>query len=439
MTAEAALSVKADGSDSFVWGFVSQGFSSATNFALMLMAGRVLGPGGLGVVAVGFTSYLLVLSFQRALVTDPLITRSAALPDAEKARATRDALTVALIGLVGTTVLATAAAKAIGGEVGRGLILVAPWFLFLMIQDFWRSVLFRDRRGGAAATNDGAWLLAMAVSAPLAWRIGSEWAVVGCWALGALVGTTLGFEQTRMRPLRSRRVLFRWRTELWPLGRWLAVTNLGYWVFSYATLVLLLSIVGAGGFGGMQAVGTVFAPLTLIGSALSLVGLPALSRRVAVSRTGAAKLAFRIGLASALAASVYLGVVSLGGGSIIPRLFGHSFAHFTDLIWPTAVSQILGALALGFGLLLKAQRRGSAVLLSTMIWSVSSLALVAALGISHGLLGAAWGFAAASAISLVANTTLALRVPPAARVTTQPAETAIARTDELNRRTVGVR
>ena len=436
-TAEGAWSVEADRPEGYVWGFVSQGFSSATNFALALIGGRVLGPGGLGVIAVGYSSYLLVLTFQRALVTDPLVTRSAALPDAERARATRDGLTVTLLGLVVIAALGTAAASAIGGEVGRGLLLVAPWLPFLIVQDFWRSVLFRDRRARAAAANDGTWLLVMGVSAPLAWRVGSEWAVVGCWAFGAFAGTALGFVQTRTQPLRSRLVLARWRTELWPLGRWLGVADLGYWVFFYATMVLLVSIVGAEGFGGMRAVGTVFAPLTLIGSALSLVGLPVLSRRVAGSQPDAARLALRLGLASALVATAYLGIVSLGGGSIIPRLFGHSFGHFTNLIWPTAVSQILGALGLGFGLLLKAQRRGSAVLLSALIWSVSSLGLVAALAMSNGLLGAAWGFAAASAISLAANAALALRAPSAARAVTQP-EAAVLRTDELNSRALGV-
>jgi O-antigen/teichoic acid export membrane protein len=427
--------VRAKAREGFAWGFVSQGFSSGTNFALTLIGARVLGPRGLGEVAVAYTSYLVVLSLQRALVTDPLVTRSAAMSGPERARATRDGLTITLIGVVGLAAVIAATGEAIGGGVGRGMLLVAPWLLFLVVQDFWRSVLFRDRRGKAAAANDGTWLLAMAVSAPLVWWIGSDWAVMGCWAFGAFAGTTLGFIQTGTRPVWSRGVLARWPKELWPLGKWLGATNLGYWAFSYATLVLLVSIVGAGGLGGMRAVGTVFAPLTLIGSALSLVGLPALARRVAGSYTDAARLAFRIGLASGAVAAFYLAFVSIGGGSIIPRLFGHSFSGFTELIWPTAVSQILGALGVGFGLLLKAQRRGSAVLVSTVVWSVSSLALVAALASSHGLLGAAWGYAIASAISLVANAVLALRVPARSRRTLPGAVTGH---EELGRRAVEV-
>ena len=77
------LPLKTKSRDGFTWGFVSQGFSSGTNFALTLIGARVLGPGGLGVIAIAYTTYLVVLSFQRALVTDPLVTRSASQPAAE--------------------------------------------------------------------------------------------------------------------------------------------------------------------------------------------------------------------------------------------------------------------------------------------------------------------------------------------------------------------
>ena len=68
------------------WGLVDQGFSSATNFGLTVIAGRLVGPKGLGVVYIGFSLYLFVLSFQRALVTDPLVVSSAPLDAALAAR-----------------------------------------------------------------------------------------------------------------------------------------------------------------------------------------------------------------------------------------------------------------------------------------------------------------------------------------------------------------
>ena len=81
----------------------------------------------------------------------------------------------------------------------------------------------------------------------------------------------------------------------------------------------------------------------------------------------------------------------LGGGSIVPRIFGSSFREFTDLVWPVGAGQLIAALSVGVSLLLKAQRRGSAVLITTAIGSITALALVATLGASYGLLGSRLG------------------------------------------------
>ena len=413
--------VASEGAGGFAWGFVSQGFSSATNLGLTVIAARVLGPGGLGTVAIAFASYLTILGFQRALVTDPLVAQYASLPADVRARSTRKALTVALLGAAAAAGLLGLVGVAAHGSIGRALVILAPWLPALVIQDFWRAVLFRDRRARSAATNDACWLFAMAVTAPLAWWLGSDWAVVGCWGFGGLAGTLLGFAQTRARPHRPRRALLWWRTELWPLGRWLGATSLAYSVISYATVIVLVGLVGTSGMGGLRAVTTVFAPLTLVGAALALPGLPALTRALSVSPEAARKLALRLGVASALATTAYLAIMVLGGGSIVPRIFGSSFREFTDLVWPVGAGQLIAALSVGVSLLLKAQRRGSAVLVTTAIGSITALALVATLGASYGLLGAAWGLTAGAGVGFVTTTALALRTNREVASTTEPA------------------
>jgi O-antigen/teichoic acid export membrane protein len=398
-----------EGARGFGWGFVSQGFSSATNLGLTLIAARILGPGGLGTVAIAFTSYLTVLGFQRALVTDPLVAQYASLSSDVRARSTRRALTVALLGAAVAAGLVGLVGVAVDGSIGRALVILAPWLPALVIQDFWRAVLFRDSRARSAATNDACWLFAMALTAPLAWWLGSDWAVVGCWGFGSLAGMLLGFAQTRARPHRAPHALRWWRTELWPLGRWLGANSLAYSVISYATVVLLVSLVGTSGMGGLRAVSTIFAPLTLVGAALALPGLPALSRALFVSPEAATRLAFRLGVASALVTTGYLAIMILGSGSIIPQIFGSSFREFTDLVWPVGAGQLIAALSVGVSLLLKAQRRGSAVFMTTAAGSVTSLVLVSVLGASYGLVGAAWALTAGAGVGLVATTALALR------------------------------
>src|ERR687897_566004 len=80
----------------FVWGFVGQGCSSATNFGLSVMAGQLLGPRGLGIVFIGFVAYQLVLGLQRAVVTQPLIAQTAPLAALHRLPPSYSGLTVTL-------------------------------------------------------------------------------------------------------------------------------------------------------------------------------------------------------------------------------------------------------------------------------------------------------------------------------------------------------
>src|SRR5690349_4033081 len=134
------------------WGIVDQGLSSATNLLMSLLAGRLLGAAGLGVVFLGFSAYLVALSFVRGLITDPL---------------------------------------------GRSLVIFAPWVAGTLVQDQWRSVLFRDRRGGAAAFNDGVWALGMIAMVPFAWAFPHDWSIAATWGVGASVAALVGVWQVK--------------------------------------------------------------------------------------------------------------------------------------------------------------------------------------------------------------------------------------------------
>src|SRR5439155_25767092 len=81
----------------WAWGFIDQGFSSVSNFGLTLLAARLLGPGGLGVVAIGFALYLVALSFQRSLISQPLVISSSTLPSPERSEATASSVTATLM------------------------------------------------------------------------------------------------------------------------------------------------------------------------------------------------------------------------------------------------------------------------------------------------------------------------------------------------------
>ena len=110
----------------YAWGFGAQALSSSVSLALTLLAGRVLGPSGLGVVFIGFAMYTLVVSLQRSLISTPLVSDSSALPQAERAEAASSGLTVMLIWAAASALAAAAVGWAIGGPIGEGLLMFAP-------------------------------------------------------------------------------------------------------------------------------------------------------------------------------------------------------------------------------------------------------------------------------------------------------------------------
>ena len=391
------------------WGFVSQLASSATNFGLSWVAARLLGPDGLGVVFLGFSCYLIALEFQRALLTDPLVARSAALAGEERAAATRNGLAMALLMSLAGALLLGLAGLLLPGDIGRGALLFVPWLVPALVQDFWRMVLFRDGRGRAGAANDLIWLAVMAATVPLAFLAASTWAAVACWGAGALAGMVAGFVQAHARPSRLPPAVRWWRSDAWQLGRWLGAESIVYVLGAQALTLMLAVVLDTRSVGGIRAVQAAFAPLSVVGPALGLPGLPALARRVAVSADQARKLAAGLGGLAAACTLIYVAIATLGGGRLLGLVFGDQFQAFASLVWPIGFRELLVAPALGFTLLLKAQGRGRALVGSRAATSAATLLFGVGLAAAGGVLGAAWGIALAGGIGSLTVMALGLR------------------------------
>jgi O-antigen/teichoic acid export membrane protein len=396
-------------SRAYAWGFVDQAVSSGTNFGLTLLAGRALGPSGLGVIVIAFAIYLLILAFQRALLTDPLVSSSAALGSDDRSLAIRRGLTVGLFGATGATLCLVVLGMTIHGHAGRGLLIIAPWLLPALVQDFWRTILFQERRAAAAAANDGCWAIVMVLTAPLAWLLDTDWAMAACWGSGALVAALLGFAQTHVRPDAPQNAFSWWRARLWPFGRWLGIEGMVYAVSASATVFLLNGVLGAKAVGGIRAAQSLFAPLTLILPAISLPGLPAIARRLAASPRDAIGLAVRLGTSVSALAALYGAAMIVLGTNLIQVVFGASFGAYGDLATPIALWQVVAGLSVGFNLFLTAQRRGRDLLLIGVTGSVGSLVIVPLLAWVGGVTGAAWGFSLYAAVATALSAALAFR------------------------------
>lgn len=400
---------RAKQSGELIWGGVAQGASSLTNLGLSLLAGRALGPEGLGVVFIGFALYLAVLGFARALLGDPLVAITTASDPSERSLAQRSTLTILLLGSLVVAGITAAVGAVASHPVGQGLIVIAPWLVPALLQDFWRVVLFQRKRGRSGAFNDLTWVAVMAISFPFALSIGQLWAVVGCWGLGATAGALLGFIQTRLTPKHVRTSARWWRATAWPMGRWLGLESIVHSIGSQTLVFVLAFVVGAGPLGGLRSVQTVYAPLSLIGAALALPALPEVSRRLKSSHVGARRYTIRLGGLAALLTASYITLASIAGAGLLTFVFGNGFSGFEELIWPVGVAQLIGAAFIGFPILLKGLQRSRDLFGATLIGSVVTLTMGTWLASTNGIVGAAWGMAIGVATKITVTAVLANR------------------------------
>ena len=393
-----------------LWGLVDQGCLSAANFALTVAAARLLGPAGLGQVFVGFTFFLFSLSLQRALVSDPLVVVSARLGVEERLKATR-AATTATVSLAAVMVIVTCAAGlGLPARIGGGLALFAPWILPAMLNELFRTALFRDQRGAEGARNGVVALLVIVVAMAVTTQVPSDWAVVSAWGLGGLAAALLGLVCTRAWPSRLAESWRWWLEEAWPLGRWLGAESLVINGRLQLYTLLLAAVLGTTDLGGLRAAESLFALMTLVGPALSVAGLPAITRALARSVSDALGLATRIsGIALAVVA-VYLVGVGVARAEVMGLVFGQEFVAFAHLVIPIGVAQLLGGGVLGYTLFLKACSAGRSLFRYQIAFSVLVLGLSVGLAVRYGAEGAAWGYTAACLLAGGIMVVLAYRV-----------------------------
>jgi O-antigen/teichoic acid export membrane protein len=390
------------------WGGIDQGLSSATNLGLSILAGRLLGAAGLGLIFLGFASSLFLLSLVRGFITSPFVLSTAALDTDEREAATRKCMTLVFGAAIAASTLMFAIGLVVPDPFGRGLLLFAPCVAAVVVQDLWRSVLFRDQRGAAAAFNDGVWAATMFLVLPFVWTFPHDWSVAAAWGVGALVAALVGFGQVGLRPSGLADATRWWKRELRRLGSWLAAESIIIAIESQVTIIILAAVLSVSDLGGIRVVQVVFAPMTLIGEAFHYPGVPIMARALASSRADARRWALRLGLGAVTLVGMYLAVVGPFRAQVLSRVFGPEFERFTSLVLPTALAQLVWAASIGFLILLKADQRVHAIVGCMAVNAAATLLLTPLLATWFGVLGAAWGLASGPAVGSAAAILCAL-------------------------------
>jgi N-acetylglucosaminyldiphosphoundecaprenol N-acetyl-beta-D-mannosaminyltransferase len=371
------------------WTGIDQLLSSVSNVIISLAVARGAGVSGLGAYTVAFALYLIILGFQRALVTEPLL----AIPK----RADRDDHSPLGLGAAVIFVLLGAGIVAMFGLLlGRSeLMALAAVLPFVCLQDAYRHVLFRRRQAHLAAASDAIWVAASVAAWPLVASGGGVEVAVIVWGLGGALGAFLAAAATRILPSFGGRALRWWTREARPLGGALAVTSLTYAIGAQLVLVGLSGVLGEDALGELRAAQILFGPVALATTAISFFALP---RMASARERLSVRIAGLVSIGSAVLVLLCVGALFIAAPLLFPILYGSGFDAQPALLVPLALQMAVGALAMGPILLLKARMTGGPLATTRIVATVIGVPLVLVVAANEGLVAAAWAMLAQATI-----------------------------------------
>ncbi|MGH8873800.1 MAG: hypothetical protein ACRDVM_00900 [Acidimicrobiia bacterium] len=364
----------------FLWTGLAQFFSAVSNFVISLAVARGGGAEALGLFTIAFSVYLLILSLQRALIHEPLLTIK---PD-QGLGEFRLALSSAIAYLVPAALIVSLA----GWVLGRSEIVILGVVLpFVCLQDSYRYGVFWKRQPRLAALIDGSWVVVSLAAWPWLTSSGSAASGLIAWGLGGLAGLLIGASFYRVLPRRPSDGLKWWLREARSLGGYLAIDRMGSSVFLQINRLALAAILGAGDLGILRAAQMVLGPA---GLAMTAFEVFALSRLSGVAKNTPRRAASAISGLAGLSMVVVNGTLLLLSPVLVPLMYGPALDVPLIILLGVGARMIVHAFSTGPLLLLKATRAGGFIVVARLATGPVGTAAIVIGAAAWGLAGAVW-------------------------------------------------
>jgi O-antigen/teichoic acid export membrane protein len=378
------------------WSLVDQALSSLTNFAMSLVAARVLAPREFGAFAIAFATYIVCLNLNRALATDAFLIRYSGASDDERREEVPAVMGTVVVFSLASSLCFGVAAAFLPSPANLAFLAFAVVQPGILIQDSWRFVFFADGRPQLSAANDLIWAVVQALLTVAAFTTGHKsllW-LTATWGVAAWVAAGAGFVQfgCGIAPRRAvswvkqhRDLAVRYAADV--------VTLLG---------VAQLGLYGLGFLSGLTAVGSIRAaqvllgPLTFISLGGSIIIVP---EGVRLRARAPQRLKVVLSAYSAIMvilAVIWVAVASLLGGRLGTDLVGRNWNGVRSVLVPVGAIFVFSSLADGglLGLRVLADARRA-------LWA---RLIVAPFTLTASLVGAALGGARGFAIGTAGGT-----------------------------------
>lgn len=316
--------------------------SSVTNFAILVLVARSVGPVELGVFAIFTAGYSTVTFINESLISEPFVVRHTAVaPAAWRARLSDASACAIVLGAVCALGLA-GAAVAVGGTFGSLLALGALCAPGLLLQDTIRFAFFAAGRQRSAFLNDLIWgvLQLIGFAAVEVTGARSLVAVVATWACAGAVAGVFGLVQARVVPHLPGAVA--WLRQHHDLWRYILLERLSGQGAMYLSLVGIGAIAGLAAVAAVRAAQALFGPLYITINAARIVMLPSL---VSADPARRSRLVHATAIGFLLTAVVCGAIITLLPGRVGVALFGATWPLITPLLVFVAAGRVLGSSA----------------------------------------------------------------------------------------------
>lgn len=384
--------------------FVDQVVSSTSNFITGVAIARFSGAGQFGEYALVLTIWIVVVGIHRRVITEPIIVVTGD-ADTEASAVAQGVGAEIVLGAAASTLAACCGVIGIvaGAEIGGMLLALSPWFVPLLVQDYWRAVGYQRRQPGLALVNDVAFAAAqvgaIVIFALVGWRSSAH--MITAWGIGAAVGALLGF---RSFPLRASWTEgWRLLVRLWPQGRWLLADFLTAFVSQQGYLVLAALLLSRVEYGGFRAGFSLMGPTVVILLAAGNVGLPEAARRAASTDRRELRRYVRRLTAATMACVVAYGLIlAVLARPLLRLLYGPAFERFAPLALLAALQYVIIVSMYGQGIALRATEGMTRLWKARVVVAVASSASLVVLWHLFGLNGVGWAGVATGGCEAVA-------------------------------------
>jgi O-antigen/teichoic acid export membrane protein len=377
------------------WGIADQGLSSISNFAVGFVVLRMLGPEGLGLFTLAFTTYLIALNISRGLATDPLVVRFAGAETRDWRQATASSAGTALVvgALTGSACLVPRLLfpGVLGPELEAALAALGVSLPGLLVQDSWRYAFFAAGRGASAFLNDLVWVSAQGFIFMMLVRSNSREIapLILAWGGAASAAALVGAIQARLLPRPGRCV--RWVRHHRDLGLRYMAENLSLSAEVQLRAYGTTAIAGLEAVGLLRAAELILGPVTVVHFGLELVALPEAVRSLQDSVRRLRRLCVLLGTMLALSTLLWTVAALLVPSSVGSAVFGPAWPAAQSLLTPmglwAGIAGLSAGATVGLRALAAARRSLRARLVSCALRSAGCFAGAAMAGVT----GAAWG------------------------------------------------